>query len=408
MSAIPKLRFKEFNDVWDKKNLSEVFSIFNGYAFSSSDAKEFGCRWVKIADVGINEINHESASYLPDEYAEKYAKFLLSEGDYIVALTRPILGGKLKIAKVDSRLNGSLINQRVGKLISQNDLSFVYSLLQKESLIARIENRIAGTDPPNLSPNEINSITVRIPFLPEQQKIAYFLSSVDEKIQNLTRKKELLEQYKKGVMQQLFSGKLRFKDQNGKAFQKWEEKRLGDMLKINATYGVVTAGEFQNEGIKMLRGGDIKNGKVLNDSPYITEQKAREYKRTQLEANDIVISLVGYPGEAAVIPDQLVGHNISRAVGLLRLKNGTNSKFIVHYLNSPIGRKIVLKPSAGSAQQVVNLKDLNNLITPYPETEEQQKIASYLSAIDTKIESVVNQISQTQTFKKGLLQQMFV
>jgi type I restriction enzyme S subunit len=328
---------------------------------------------VQADDIIINKIANAGATYLmPD-------------------LNRPV------------SLAMNLFLLRVKK---EHSARYLFSQIKaKEHLLRALAS---GTGTKTITKLDVRNFKLDIPSFPEQQKIASFLSSVDEKIQQLSRKKELLSQYKKGVMQQLFSGKLRFKDENGKDYADWEEKRLGDMLKINATYGVVTAGEFQQQGIKMIRGGDIKKGLVSSDSPFISKEKALEYKRTELLANDIVISLVGYPGEAAVIPINLIGHNISRAVGLLRLKNKTNPQFVVQYLNSPIGRKIVLKPSAGSAQQVVNLKDLNNLITPYPSIQEQQKIADFLSSIDTKIESTSQQINQTQSFKKGLLQQLFV
>ena len=204
-----KLRFKDENrnkyPDWEKKKLGEVITIFNGYAFPSSDSQENGCRWVKIADVGIYEMKEDSLSFLPNEFISRYSKFVLKKGDYVLALTRPILNGKLKIAEIKESFNNSLLNQRVGKLISENHLPFTYYLLQQNHLILKIDSRIAGTDPPNLSPNEIDSIKIKIPInKKEQQKIANYLSSIDAKIENTKSKLEKVQLFKKGLLQQLF------------------------------------------------------------------------------------------------------------------------------------------------------------------------------------------------------------
>ena len=231
-SLAPKLRFKEFSNDWSITTLKNFFSIFNGYAFKSSDATHKGCRWIKIADIGINEIKDESISYLPKDFSAKYPKFVLNDGDLVLALTRPILNKKLKIASLGNLHKGALLNQRVGKINTNNNIDYVRQKLQSFKLISQIEARIAGSDPPNLSPNEINSIKISIPSVTEQQKIASFLTSVDKKINLLTKKKALLETYKKGVMQKIFSQEIRFKDEDGKDFPDWEEKRLDEISRI--------------------------------------------------------------------------------------------------------------------------------------------------------------------------------
>lgn len=202
-----ELRFKDENGKefpkWEKEKLGEVFSIFNGFAFASEDSTSEGVLWVKIADVGIQEMKKENLSYLPSEFIEKHKKFILKKGDYVIALTRPILSGELKISPIDDFFHNSLLNQRVGKLVSENNLTFVYYMLQLNWLIKTIENNIAGTDPPNLSPKEIDFIKIDIPTKAEQTKIANFLSAIDEKINRTENQIQQAQNWKKGLLQNM-------------------------------------------------------------------------------------------------------------------------------------------------------------------------------------------------------------
>src|SRR5690606_30550254 len=114
-------------------------------------------------------------SYLPLEHKEQYQKFSVYKGDYVLALTRPILSGELKIAPIDDVFHGALLNQRVGKLVTDQNISFVYYLLQTSKLISDIDKSISGSEPPNLSAQQIEGLKTRIPLVDEQQKIAEFL-----------------------------------------------------------------------------------------------------------------------------------------------------------------------------------------------------------------------------------------
>jgi len=204
--AVPKLRFPEFKDKgeWDRKILKKIFYIFQGFAFSSKDSVTEGARWLKIADVSLQYMNHTAASYLPAKYKNKHEKFTVKLGDYVIALTRPFLGKQLKIAPVDKVFDGALLNQRVGKLVAIENSTFVYYLLQTSKLIDEIERSISGSEPPNLSAQQIEGIKTYIPLENEQKKIATCLSSIDELVTKQIQKIESLKSHKKGIMQKLF------------------------------------------------------------------------------------------------------------------------------------------------------------------------------------------------------------
>ena len=401
---VPSLRFPEFNSEWKRNTIAKTFSIFNGYAFSSSDSiKENGVKWVKIADVGVDNMKEDNLSYLPKKFIDSYKKFVLKEGDYVLALTRPILDDRLKIARINDFFHNSLLNQRVGKIVTSHNQDFVFNLLKRRKLVKEIENNIAGSDPPNLSSKEIRNIKVYLPEDKEQQKIASFLSAVDEKINQLQRKKELLQAYKKGMMQQLFSQQLRFKNEDGNDFPEWEEKKLGEVGEIvnGLTY---SPNDIDDNGVIVLRSSNVKKRRIdLEDQVRVSVEKYNPVK-----TGDILICVRNGSkrliGKNALIRNK--DENLAFGAFMSVFRSGYN-EYIFHLFGSDIYKKQVYQ-NLGATINSINGSDLKKFKIPFPSKEEQTKIASFLSALDAKIDTVSTAIIQTQDFKKGLLQQMFV
>ena len=196
---------------WEVKKFGEIARVQGGYAFKSKDAQESGARWLKIANVGIGKVVWKDKSHLPPEFLTEHRDFVLRTGDIIVALTRPILNHKLKIAMVDTPDSGALLNQRVGRILSKTDVGvrFLYYLLKSEYSVGFIEKVIFGSDPPNISGQQIESINFAIPSIQEQQKIASILSSMDSHIEEKQRKLQQTQSLKKSLMQDLLTGKVR-------------------------------------------------------------------------------------------------------------------------------------------------------------------------------------------------------
>jgi len=157
----------------------------------------------------------------------------------------------------------------------------------------------------------------------------------------------------------------------------------------------------------MVRGGDIKGGVINKDLPLVSAEIHQEYRRTIIRKDDVLIALVGYPGEAAVVPEELAGSNVSRAVGLLRPAAQLNPHFLASYLNSDKGRREVLAPSAGSAQLVVNLGALNALKLTLPGPAEQGRISRFLTTLNEKLSAQIDLLDALQAHKSGLMQQLF-
>ncbi len=173
------------------------------------------------------------------------------------------------------------------------------------------------------------------------------------------------------------------------------------------TYGVVKPGE---EGdVPFVRGGDIAGGRVLmNQLRTIGQEISQQYRRTLLRGGEILVSLVGNPGQVAIAPPELAGANIARQVGLVRLKPGIDTRFVSYFLQSHEGQTAFGAHSLGSVQQVINLRDLKTVKVPLPPLAEQKAIAAMLGALDDKIELNRRMNATLEAMAQALFQSWFV
>jgi type I restriction enzyme S subunit len=398
--AVPKLRFKEFDDSWRSKILGELIEFKNGKGHEQS-IDENG-KYVVVNSKYVSTAGR----------VKKYCNTQISplfKGEIVMVMSDVPMGKALAKCYLIDRDNTYTLNQRICALKQKNVANeFLIYLVNRNEYYLSFDSGVGQT---NLKKEDVlNCPLIVPPTITEQQKIASFLSAIDEKIQQLTRKKELLEQYKKGVMQQLFptvggqAPKLRFRDENGKAYPKWEKTKLGEVadVKRGAASQHLNYVSDETKGVRLLRINDF-----LSDGAVYVEN-TEEMKRYTVKTNDLLIAGTGATaGIIFIVPEKFNNLSFSYNAPRIRVTNAHHT-FIYYYLKSDLILRQQKRLFVGNAQPFLDTDAMRGFKINLPSMEEQQKIASYLSSLDTKIESVATQIAQIQTFKKGLLQQMFV
>ncbi|MBA3985223.1 MAG: restriction endonuclease subunit S, partial [Flavobacteriales bacterium] len=261
---IPKLRFPEFKGEWERKNFEELFIFSTGKNIKQNEAsREFKTPCVRYGE--LYHMYEEVINEVINKTNLDKSELLFSDGDEILlpsAGEDPLDIGSASALTVKNVAIGRTIN--ILKPLTIGRYSQIYvAYYINHKLKKSIATLAKGVSISNVYNSDLKKLNILLPTLPEQTRIANFLTAVDEKLQALKKKKGLLEQYKKGVMQQLFLSELvcggleddrimdsnddeknptilkskkskfrqlRFKDENGKEFADWEVKKLGEVL----------------------------------------------------------------------------------------------------------------------------------------------------------------------------------
>lgn len=287
----------------------------------------------------------------------------------------------------------------IGEMISvyntKNNPLFI-SYMFNGTMKYKFARLVEGGNVSNLYYSYLENISINLPCLEEQKKIANFLSTVDKKITNLENIITSLENQKKGLLQQIFSQKLRFKDKNGNNYPNWEKKKLEDIS--NITMGQSPDSDFVNTekiGTPFLQG----NAEFTNKYPIEKYWCTKPQKIAN--PTDILLSV-----RAPVGAINIANKKFCIGRGLSAISFNCNKLFGKYNLEFNLFQ--LIKKSQGSTFSSINKKDISEVILFIPCLEEQTKIADFLSAFDRKLENQKAQLEHWKQIKKGLLQQMFV
>jgi len=391
-------------DEWEVLKSKDVIQFQGGAAFSSKDQCDEGVKWLKIANVGVGKAKWGTESYLPYSFLESNQNYKLSTGDVVMALTRPILNKKLKICKIKDEDGVSLLNQRVSKInVNENiDLDFSYYFFQTPYFVYSMEIAMAGTDPPNIGNADLYKIKIPLPPLPEQKKIAQILSTWDEAITTTENLIEKLKTRKKGLMQQLLTGKTRLKGFSGE----WKSVKLGDVAEritkknIELNDNVVTISAQRG----FVKQEDFFNKRVASDTLsgyYLIEKGEFAYNKSYSK---------GYPMGAFKRLDELDKAVVTTLYICFKIKEKVVSDFMLDYFEAGlmINNLMKIAQEGGRAHGLLNISlgDFFSLELQIPEAGEQKAIAEILTTANEEINKNEKYLSELQTQKKGLMQKL--
>jgi len=416
VKSIPLLRFREFQDSWKLAKLSDYGELVNGLTYRPEDISDEtdGVLVLRSSNVQGGQLAFEDNVFVKTENYE-----CVLEEDILICVRN---GSKRLIGKnalITKEAEGMAFGAFMTVFRSKRN-QFIFQLLRTQRYKKIVFINLGATI------NSINNSALRkfsfyFPSLPEQEKIASFLSAVDKKIQLLKKKKELLEQYKKGVMQKLFDARfeevdgekvfhppaLRFKQEDGSDFPDWEEKRLGGIVTFYKGKGLSKSDIVEDGQHKCVRYGELYTlyNEVIENIVSRTDQVLTDSILSK--ENDVLIPSSGETSIDIATASCIQEESVILGGDLNVLRSNQDGKYLAFVLSSFL-RNELAKLSQGVSVIHLYPTHMKRLTVPLPILNEQVRISSFILQLNRQVQKCHMLSTIVTGWKKGLLQKIFI
>ena len=383
--------------------------------------------WIECQLKDICEIN-PSAGKIPDEFqyidlesvtngrllqtipcckssAPSRAKRILSNEDVLFQTVRPYQKNNY-FFKSDSNTSVVASTGYAQLRCTSNSAYFLYTLIHTDSFVNQVLQKCTGGAYPAITASSLSTVKINIPVVQEQQKIASFFSTLDQKIELNERKLEALEKLKKELMHQIFNRKIRFKEKDGTEFPEWASSTLGNEVQF-AKGGKLGKKDLRENGaFPCLLYGELYTFYKCIASTIISRTNISSDNHSK--KNDVVIPTSGETAEDIATATCIPHDGVLYGGDLLILRSKSlYGPFLSYLINSSLKRKIS-RLAQGKSVVHIGADKIKTIEFQFPCTKEQQKIANFLSSFDQKIDVIEKRIEAMRKLKFGFMQQMFV
>ncbi len=412
----PELRFKEFQEkLLNTTFKTIVLSSQYGPRFNADDYDVDGnVKTIRGTDISLDgEIKYSQVPIAKLDF-DFIKNHILQDGD-LVMITTADCGATGVFRKQDFDYIPSAYAVKI-TLNEMGDPEYFKYFFQTDHAKSEIRSFIRKATVANLPCSDILRIKLNLPNIREQAKVTNFLTKIDKRLTQLRRKRELLQTYKRGVMQKIFSQQIRFKNTIGNSFPNWKLKILNKLIEIKGGYAFSSDFFSNDETDKILLtpGNFHINGELYFGSN--TKYYKGEVEKEHILSNgDLLIVMTDLTkamnilGNSVILEsDKIVLHNQRIGKILIKEDSSVTKQFLRYLLNSHNCKNQIREKATGSTVRHISNQTILSISSYIPIVEEQEKIVNFLTSIDKKIEAVSRQIDRTEQFKKGLLQKMFV
>jgi len=385
------LRFPEFADEWKQTTLGETCSVIGG-GTPSTDVDDYwngDIQWFTPSEIGVNKFVSRSERTITEQGMNNSGAKLLPLGT-ILLTTRATIG-EASIATCPCTTNQGCQSLVINRRITTTE--FVYQKV--ETLKRELFSRANGSTFKEISASEVRSIPISLPSLAEQEKIASFLSLIDERIQSCSETIKEIKTLKAGLL----SLRVYQADKQYVPLSYFGEMKHGYPFKSTSydedgTHRIVTI-----SNVSGARYADMSKCNYLAELPHDIQQ------HQILSRNDILISLTGNVGRVSFCLAD--GDLLNQRVGVLSLCDEAYKEYIYQVLSDWRFEMSMVACGQGAAQLNISKSNVEGYLVPY-EQSEYQEIGNFFSLLDDRIEIEEELLKQYEMQKKYLLRQMFI
>ncbi|WP_228376044.1 restriction endonuclease subunit S [Chryseobacterium aquaticum] len=410
MFGFPNLRFPGFEGEWEEKILSDLGTFSGGGTPSSSNEKFWNGNipWISSSDLEEDNIFKINISRFITQDAIEKSSTKLCKAPSVLIVSR------VGVGKVALSFNDVCTSQDFTN-ISELKCNQLYLAFQLSKVMKKAVNEVQGTSIKGISSSEIKSKKIYLPPTIEQEKISSFIEKIDKRIQTQKKIIEQFETLMKVSRENIFSQKLRFKDEQGYDFHNWEKFKLGEIGNFQTSSIDKLSRENENE-VYLVNYMNVYRHEDINSTTIKLFQKvtAKEQQITScnLKKGDILFTPSSETpddiGHSVVISENLENAVFSYHLMRFRPKIEIDILYSHYFCNIPIVLSQLSKFATGSTRFTISVKSFSDVEVSLPSLPEQKTIGKFLSLIENKIEIEKQILEKLELQKKFLLANLFV